>query len=102
MKRYLFDSYDSATPISDALLKEMGFQHEDSRWVYIVNGSYVIPEIHQEGNTYYIDTNERDGYPGLREKNSNDIRKIVRTLGDLKECYEKAAVLDMFDIEMSR
>ena len=100
MKQNLFEMYELTTPISDALLENMGFQCEDSRWVYIVNGGRVTPEIHQEGTIYYIDTSERDGYPGLRDKDSNDNKKIVKTLGDLKECYKEAAVLNMFDVEI--
>ena len=54
MKQNLFDGYDLSTPISDALLEEMGFKYEDSKWVYIVSGSYVTPEIYQEGNLWML------------------------------------------------
>lgn len=98
MKQNLFDSYDLSTSISDALLEEMGFKHEDSKWVYIVDGSFVVPEIHQEGNIYFIYTDD-EKYPGLKDTPA-DLRKIICTIGDLKDCYKKAAVLDRFDVEI--
>lgn len=98
MKQNLFDGYDLSTPISDALLEEMGFKYEDSKWVYIVSGSYVTPEIYQEGNVYFIYTDE-ERYPGLAD-NPGDLKKIVYTIGDLKAFYEKATVLDRFNVEI--
>lgn len=99
MKQNLFERYELTTPISDTLLEEMGFQYENSRWVYICNGCSVAPEIQQEGEIYFICTDD-ERYPGLKENESDNYRKIIHTVGDLKNCYEKAFVLDRFDVEI--
>ena len=99
MKQNLFDRYELTTLVSDTLLEEMGFQYENSRWVYICNGCSVAPEIHQEGEIYFICTDD-ERYPGLKENESNDYRKVIYTVGDLKSCYEKVFVLDNFDVEI--
>lgn len=99
MKQNLFERYELTTPISDTLLEEMGFQYENFRWVYICNGCSVAPEIQQEGEIYFICTDD-ERYPGLKENESDNYRKIIHTVGDLKNCYEKAFVLDRFDVEI--
>ncbi len=96
MKQNLFDRYDLTSPISDKLLTEMGFQKIKSQWVYIANGKHIAPEIHQEGNIYYIDTTTEYGFPSLKDGNFDNHRKIIYTLSDLKECYQKCAVLNEF------
>ena len=99
MKQNLFDRYELTTLVSDTLLEEMGFQYENSRWAYICNGCSVAPEIQQEGEIYFICTDD-ERYPGLKENESDNYRKIIHTVGDLKNCYEKAFVLDRFDVEI--
>lgn len=98
MKVNLFDKYEPTTPISDTLLKAIGFIQPNCIWNYLFDGYPVVPEIHQEGEKFFIETdNER--YPGLRENESDKYRKYINTIGDLKKCYEKAAVLNRFDVE---
>lgn len=98
MKVNLFDKYEPTTPITDALLREIGFKQPYYVWDYLCDGCPVVPEIHQEGEKFFIETdNER--YPGLRENESDNYRKYINTIGELKKCYEKAAVLNRFDVE---
>lgn len=99
MKQNLFERYELTTPISDTLLGEMGFQYENSRWVYICNGCSVAPEIQQEGKIYFICTDD-ERYPRLKENEFDNYRKVIHTVGDLKNCYEKAFVLDRFNVEI--
>lgn len=107
MKQNLFNRYKSITPISDTLLEEMGFQYDQQSniWSYEVNGMSVAPFIikeykSREEKTYYYIPLDDDRYPGLRDMHTDTFRWYICTLGDLKECYEKAAVLDRFDVEI--
>lgn len=98
MKRNLFDSYDSATPISDALLEKMGFQYMKAyrTWLYIVKDISEIPPIIKGEKDYFVPCDD-ERCKGLKGTLGDPLNRHLQTIGDLKKVIEDSGVLYLFE-----
>ena len=78
--------------ISEKVLIKLRFEKNGMSWCKKENDCYVVPEVDQENDTFFICTDD-ERYPGLIGKDR--YRRIIETQKDLYDCY-KAAYVEQF------